>query len=452
MSKINLQAILKGGVEDNNDDDAGTGTGEGSEVVDAENFEPMTEEEQIAQEEADAIAEELPADEAQIDEDTADLDRLVESSDGLESLAVSLQQAIDDGGLSPTAAQFAVHSMEAYFKPLGEDTGVSSLESFGGFTSRLTASQEALERVKATLKKIWEAIKALAKRVWNWIKEFFRKIFTAVGRLETAVARLKKRLENHDGSFASKIEGGKLAKIAVGNTVSANNIKTMVAVAEECFTFDEASTKYINNMYSMIKEFASKPLPASATNVASAVAKKNTSEKRQVPTSFKANNAANGDKNELTYSTAVLPGNVRFHLRRRKPSEGSVADVVAAVFGPWRFEKETDDKAAKSMPSAINAFSAADIKTVISGTESIIEMSKRIKTNEEAAAVTIKEFEIANDVPAEQAAAVRMMLNEYGKQVTQARQMSAKVLAYAVSSCHSFIAVSHRSLKGKKAD
>lgn len=449
MSKLNLNTILKGGVEefDENGNPVVRPTdGEGA-VVDPAEFEPMTEEEQIAQEEADALNEEFPADEAQLDSDSNDLDALTEQADGLESIANKLEIAIADGGLSPAAAEFALAAVESYYKPLGE-TQTASVESFGGFTTRLTASQEVLDNVKATLKKIWEGIKALVTRVWNWLKEFFRKIFTAVGRLETVVKRLEKRLEAHDGNFAEKIEGGKIARIAIGTTASADNMTAMVNVAKDCLLFDDEGTEWVNHINAEIQRFATTPIAGDEAKLAAEVQKKD--KERHMPRSFKS---APNDKSGLkTWSTDVLPGNVRFHLRKKKAAKDALEELIESAFGPYRFEKETVSGASKATPASIKAFNAGDIQTVIKGAHEVIAMAKRFDGHAKKTSDKVKEFEIAPGISNEQAAAVRQMLRQYAKQLGQSRQMSAKVLAYCVSATHGFIAVAHRSLKGKSKE
>lgn len=59
-------------------------------------------------------------------------------------------------------------------------------------TEAMQASQEALDNVKATLLKFWEAIKAAVKKVVEMIKNFFVKIFGSVKGLSARASALAK--------------------------------------------------------------------------------------------------------------------------------------------------------------------------------------------------------------------------------------------------------------------
>lgn len=131
-----------------------------------------------------------------------DVDQLEEIQDGLESICVSLEAAVADGGLDPKAALYMHHAVGAYTRRLGlEGTSVvASLESFGGTSSRAGSTTISLESVKETIKKVWQAIKNGVAKAIEAIKNFFAKIFTSVDKLQDRAASIIKRAKAVGGT------------------------------------------------------------------------------------------------------------------------------------------------------------------------------------------------------------------------------------------------------------
>lgn len=133
---------------------------------------------------------------AESEQASGDADELGEISEGLESICVSMEAAMQDGGLSPQAAIFMQHAVQGYTRRLGVPASAvtPSLESFGGASGQAAATTISMEGVKETLKKIWLAIKNAVSKAIQAVKNFFAKIFGGIAKLKTRADALEKAI------------------------------------------------------------------------------------------------------------------------------------------------------------------------------------------------------------------------------------------------------------------
>jgi hypothetical protein len=209
------------------------------------------------------VAEVLAADQEVCDAGEA-VEDLGEVHATLESIKLSVESAIADGGLTPREAEFFRHAMDASSHRVGLRDNLPSLESFGGSSDREKTTRIALEGVVEQIKKIWAAIVATLKRWWETVERFFYKAFGAAPRLYSRATALKK-----DAAASSKAidEGATIKASGVhgellgGNpSEAANELK---AVAEDVLkTYSSAVTTYAegwaNKLRSITEEDFSK--------------------------------------------------------------------------------------------------------------------------------------------------------------------------------------------------
>lgn len=145
-----------------------------------------------------------------------DASELGEISEGLESIMISMESAMQDGGLNPQAALFMQHAVQGYTRRLGLQASqiTPSLESFGGASGQAAATTISMEGIGETLKKIWVAIKNAVSKAIQAVKNFFAKIFGGVAKLKTRSDALKKSVAELD-----KEEGGSM------NVPNANTLR-----------------------------------------------------------------------------------------------------------------------------------------------------------------------------------------------------------------------------------
>jgi len=153
--------------------------------------------------------------EAEFEEQGDNVEELGEISEGLESILISMESAMQDGGLNPQAALFMQHAVQAHVGRLGLEASdvTPSMESFGGASGQAAATTISMEGIGETLKKIWQAIKNAVSKAIQAIKNFFAKIFGGVGKLKSRHEALKKAVKE------IKEEKGDKIKVPNANTL-----------------------------------------------------------------------------------------------------------------------------------------------------------------------------------------------------------------------------------------
>lgn len=131
--------------------------------------------------------------EHEAEEQSDNVEELGEISEGLESILISMESAMQDGGLSPQSALFMQHAVQAHVGRLGMSAGdvTPSMESFGGASGQAAATTISMEGIGDTIKKIWLAIKNAVAKAIQAVKNFFAKIFGGVGKLKSRIDSLK---------------------------------------------------------------------------------------------------------------------------------------------------------------------------------------------------------------------------------------------------------------------
>lgn len=142
---------------------------------------------------------ETPADEVivvteatdKVEESAEVVEELQEQEAALESLKIALESCVADGGLDAKSAVFFNQAYRQITDRIGLKPGTVSVESFGGGTTRLNATNISLESIKETLTKIWIAIKNAVMRAAKAIADFFAKIFGGVKTIREKATKLK---------------------------------------------------------------------------------------------------------------------------------------------------------------------------------------------------------------------------------------------------------------------
>lgn len=178
------------------------------------------------------------ADVVSCDQEVADADSALEDlgevQASLESIALSVESAIADGGFTPREAELFRHAMDASAHRVGFKDNLPAIESFGGSSDRERATRIALEGVKETLQRVWQAIVNTLTHWWKVVEKFFYKVFNAAPRLMKRADALKAAASSHKEEMN---EGAKLkadglhAELLGGNAVEAAN--TLKSVAED---------------------------------------------------------------------------------------------------------------------------------------------------------------------------------------------------------------------------
>jgi hypothetical protein len=143
--------------------------------------------------------------ETAIDEHDDSVEEAVEVAEALESIAEALTTSVSNGGMDKYSAQVVGIALDHMYRRVGITTAaMPALESFGGTSSRISATQLALEDVQENLKKVWDAIVASIKAAIAWVVDFFSKVWVGAERLKKRAEEVKKRVEAAKGEPKEK--------------------------------------------------------------------------------------------------------------------------------------------------------------------------------------------------------------------------------------------------------
>lgn len=166
---------------------------------------------------AEEVAQDIQAEETQIEE-TAD------TVEALESMAMVVRQASLEGGLNRTSAALVRNQMAYHQKRLGASRRVPmpSMESFGGVSSRLSATNVTMEGIKDLAKTAWDAIVKAMRRVISFFQEYYNKFFGGAERLKARAEKLAKvtvegkldEKSGDDAGLASRLHMSKVTSFA----------------------------------------------------------------------------------------------------------------------------------------------------------------------------------------------------------------------------------------------
>jgi len=379
----------------------------------------------------DTVEAELPAvDEAstEINQHVETVDEAIDVQQGLEQIALALESAMADGGLSPQAARFMNIGVESLCQRAGIDTSVvASLESYeGGATARATATKISLEGIKEWAERMWQAVIALYERVKTAIVNFFKRLFNAAEGLRQRAEAVKKAAGTITGEAKEKeiALGSTAGKIAVGTKFDGKidgAMEAVVQAVEDATTFDAEVSQAIKADFDAISHAASN---GGKVELKSVAAPKGYSEKE-----------GNG------LSTKTLPGNVRFVLTYRAPS-GMFAKAG------FLFEKKSvdaeqvkDQKVATLGKSEIEAAADKALELV----KLVGEARKRSEENLKGAK-TLKNLKFKDGMPADEQDSLKGAMKAFQQRATSQDQATSKVTAWGISTATALLSVAQKSL------
>lgn len=265
--------------------------------------------------------------------DQTNVEQLEETAEALESIALSLEADAKNGGLDPVAARYAQRAIDFALRPLGPSAKFShaSLESFGGDSSKQSATLSMEADVKAWLKKVWEAIKRAIAKVRDSIKTLFIKLFAAAPKLKRRAEALQTTAKGLEGEPKEKqltIGGNVASGIAIGKKVEGlgDTAKMLRGVGDWMFDdFFKQTWAYgeaFGNTLANWKFDSEKNFESSAKSIDTLM--------ETVPT-VEGSSVAAGDKRfqglEVDRSGKPLPGNQGIFVTCKKPGASLASKI-----------------------------------------------------------------------------------------------------------------------------
>jgi hypothetical protein len=176
---------------------------------------------------------EVAEDQVEAAEDEIATDEAIDTVEALEQMAIGLESAAAAGGLDKHSAHVVGIALDAMYARVGfsDSKSMPALESFSQVSSRIGATQLAMEEVQTKIAEIWKAIVAQIEKAIAWIKDRLTKIFDAGTKLKARAEALAKRAEGTKGNakenaignarlFGALHQGGNVSGVAAATALT----------------------------------------------------------------------------------------------------------------------------------------------------------------------------------------------------------------------------------------
>ena len=193
--------------------------------------------ERVEELEAQVAQGEVVQSEGEVTEMADAIDDAVTAVEELSEVNDILENSIEENeGLTEDAAAVAEVAVESICNRLGYKPTkriVPAMESFGATSSRLDATKYALESIKGTAIRVWEAIKKFFSDLWTKIKSLWNQLIDVAERYKVRAEKLQERIKEVKKSKA-KVEDNE--KISVDKYCTAFNVTTPTSLASGIVT------------------------------------------------------------------------------------------------------------------------------------------------------------------------------------------------------------------------
>lgn len=133
---------------------------------------------------------------AEVTEVNTDVEQTEETIENLEDIAVAMESAAANGGLSREAAVFANLALKAAVGPKAARVimpAMPSFESYSGGSASRRATTLSVEIVGESLRKFWAALVAKIKQLWNKLRGWWKKMTDAAPKIKARAEALAKK-------------------------------------------------------------------------------------------------------------------------------------------------------------------------------------------------------------------------------------------------------------------
>lgn len=182
-----------------------------------------------------------------LEEEEEATEQVAEVVEGLESIALSMEQSLKVGGLTAIAAEGYDFAVSAYCSRVGMPSVMPGLESFGGSGSRLAQTQISIESIQEKVSQMWAAILEMLEKARKLAVEFFKKVFTNVGQLKAKAASIAKSADGLGVATGTSVAGSNVSKLTVGGKVPDNvagELKKLGELLEASYKYSDEATDY----------------------------------------------------------------------------------------------------------------------------------------------------------------------------------------------------------------
>lgn len=235
MRSSNILGLRLGLLSDEvQSEDERRAAGEEGEVVEA----PVAQEEPAADSlESDLIEIQDTESEGEAHDDM--VERAVDTHEALENLVLSMQTAMESGGLGRDAARIATAYAGTLLSGVGmADTSrvMPALESFGGVASRSNSTRLAIESIGEQAKKLWARIMEQISKAVEWVRNYLLQVFSAGDKVLKRAESMKASIEalGNKKAEATELDRANVAKaVSIGGKPTLDGLKELEEVTKQ---------------------------------------------------------------------------------------------------------------------------------------------------------------------------------------------------------------------------
>jgi len=376
---------------------------------------------------------------AEVDAGVGEIESAQADSDTLADIADTLEASEETGGLDPVAAQVAEVAVESIYARLGvQRSKMPAMEAFGAKETRVRATRIAVEEIRGTLKKIWDAIVAAFGKVMDWIKNFFRAIFDANEKLAQRADALEKRANATKGT-------AKEETMPAANVAKAQVLAGVAGLAK--FVKDNDS-KVSGVLPKSIKEIVQSKEKFDAFK----------SEAVSAPAGYRVGDEGAGEGMQWLVSDP-MPGNAVFKLK--VPKETTEGEAAFQAIGQMTAALGVDGKADTAKDEKVAVLSTAEVAKIATAARSLTKANLEARKVENGLEQQIKSLQAdarsaAALAPKEDESGAAARSRMVGKAISaginyQIKEVSVKV-SYATNVAKAALDYAERSLAQYKEE
>ena len=386
---------------------------------------------------------------AEVDAGVGEIESAQADSDTLADIADTLEASEETGGLDPVAAQVAEVAVESIYARLGvQRSKMPAMEAFGAKETRVRATRIAVEEIRGTMKKIWDAIVAAFGKVLDWIKNFFRAIFDANEKLAQRADTLEKRANATKGTAKEeKMPAANVAK-ALGVNGKFDKAQVLAGVAGLAKFVKDNDSKVSSVLPKSIKEIVQSKEKFDAFK----------SEAVSAPAGYRVGDEGAGEGMQWLVSDP-MPGNAVFKLK--VPKETTEGEAAFQAIGQMTAALGVDGKADTAKDEKVAVLSTAEVAKIAVAARSLTKANLEARKVENGLEQQIKSLQAdarsaAALAPKEDESGAAARSRMVGKAISaginyQIKEVSVKV-SYATNVAKAALDYAERSLAQYKEE
>lgn len=151
---------------------------------------------------------------AEVEGGQAEVESAATDTETLDAIADTMENTEEQGGVNEVTAEIAQVAVEALYARLHvtRRKPLPAMEAFGSQSSRVKATKLAVEGIRETVKKAWNAILAMLAKIGEFLKKMYDSVFSSVAKLGERAKAVLAKVKGSNGVEAVELSDEEYAK------------------------------------------------------------------------------------------------------------------------------------------------------------------------------------------------------------------------------------------------